>query len=96
MYGLSPEGLRILLHPMPDMGDKEGQTTEGDTPAVENEGEGNSLDEMMKDYDGSEDVVLWDAKDLTMGNWRQGQVVYTFDKKHTVGTYLFFLGGSCC
>ncbi|XP_042223309.1 MAM and LDL-receptor class A domain-containing protein 1-like isoform X2 [Homarus americanus] len=42
------------------------------------------VDQMMVGYDGSEDVVLWEARDMTMGEWKEGQVVYTFDKKHSV------------
>ncbi|XP_071534110.1 MAM and LDL-receptor class A domain-containing protein 1-like [Panulirus ornatus] len=65
--GLSPDRLRVLLHPMAD-----------------NTSQGDPVDEVMKGYDGSEDVVLWEARDLTMGDWKEGQVVYTFDRKHSV------------
>ncbi|XP_063609951.1 MAM and LDL-receptor class A domain-containing protein 1-like [Penaeus indicus] len=64
--GLSPDRLRVLLHPMPeDMGKDD-------------------MDEMMMGYDGSDDVVLWEARDMTLGDWKEGQVVYTFDQKHSV------------
>ncbi|CAL4111317.1 unnamed protein product, partial [Meganyctiphanes norvegica] len=43
-----------------------------------------NMDDMMVGYDGSEDVVLWEARDMTMGDWKEAQVVYTFDKKHTI------------
>ncbi|ROT84202.1 putative apical endosomal glycoprotein precursor [Penaeus vannamei] len=64
--GLSPDRLRVLLHPMPD------DMTKDD------------MDEMMMGYDGSDDVVLWEARDMTMGDWKEGQVVYTFDQRHSV------------
>ncbi|ROT72905.1 putative MAM domain-containing protein 2-like [Penaeus vannamei] len=63
--GLSPDRLRVLLHPMPD------DMTKDD------------MDEMMMGYDGSDDVVLWEARDMTMGDWKEGQVVYTFDQRHS-------------
>ncbi|XP_066937101.1 MAM and LDL-receptor class A domain-containing protein 1-like [Macrobrachium rosenbergii] len=65
--GLSPNRVRVLLHPMPaDMKNDD------------------NVADMMIDYDGSGDVVLWEARDMTMGTWKEGQVVYTFDAPHTV------------
>lgn len=46
--------------------------------------ENDPVDDMMDGYDGSEDQVLWEARDMTMGEWKEGQVVYTFDRKHSV------------
>lgn len=46
--------------------------------------ENDPVDDMMDNYDGSEDQVLWEARDMTMGEWKEGQVVYTFDRKHSV------------
>ncbi|KAK7075223.1 hypothetical protein SK128_016275 [Halocaridina rubra] len=65
--GLSPDRIRVLLHPMPD--------------DMKN---GDSVDDLMLGYDGSEDVVLWEARDMTMGDWKEGQIVYTFNKNHSI------------
>lgn len=53
---------------------------------ADNMSQGDPVDEVMKGYDGSEDMVLWEARDLTMGDWKEGQVVYTFDTKHSVSS----------
>lgn len=53
-------------------------------PMPESATENDPVDDMMDGYDGSEDQVLWEARDMTMGEWKEGQVVYTFDKKHSV------------
>ncbi|XP_045139382.1 MAM and LDL-receptor class A domain-containing protein 1-like isoform X3 [Portunus trituberculatus] len=65
--GLSPDKIRVLLHPM-----------------AENISVGMPVDEVMQGYDGSEDVVLWEARDMTSGEWKEGQIVYTYGKKHSV------------
>ena len=52
---------------------------------AENISVGMPMDEAMQGYDGSEDVVLWEARDMTNGEWKEGQIVYTFGKKHSVG-----------
>ena len=43
-----------------------------------------TISELMKDYDGSDDVVLWEARDGTLGDWKEGQIVYTFNQPHSV------------
>ena len=40
-------------------------------------------DETMSSYDGSDDVVIWEAMDITQ-EWREGQIVYTHEKPHKV------------
>lgn len=83
-----------MLHPMDEMemdpmsGDAAGAgdtgSTTGDGPGGGRRPVGNPVDDLMKDYDGSEDSVMWESKDMTMGDWTQAKVLYTFDKKHTV------------
>ncbi|KAK3871532.1 hypothetical protein Pcinc_023337 [Petrolisthes cinctipes] len=65
--GLSPDRLRVLLHPVP-----------------ESASESDPVDDMMEGYDGSGDLVLWEARDMTLAEWKEGQVVYTFDRKHSI------------
>ena len=45
---------------------------------------------MMDDYDGSDDVVLWEARDGTDGDWREGQIVYTYNQAHAVSNLILY------
>ena len=60
---MSPDRLRVLLHPM---------------SAAE------IADDNMTNYDGTDDVVIWGASDMTEEDWREGNIVYTHDKPHKV------------
>lgn len=39
---------------------------------------------MLSGYDGSDDVVLWEARDVTQGDWKEGQIVYTYNMPHAI------------
>ena len=39
---------------------------------------------MLTNYDGSDDVVLWEARDVTLGDWKEGQIVYSYNNPHAV------------
>ncbi|XP_069156146.1 MAM and LDL-receptor class A domain-containing protein 1 isoform X2 [Procambarus clarkii] len=67
MAGLSPDRLRVLLHPV--------------TGNITSRG---SVVDMMLNYDGSDDEVLWEERDMTMGDWKEGQISYAYGKNHTV------------
>ncbi|XP_069937459.1 MAM and LDL-receptor class A domain-containing protein 1-like, partial [Cherax quadricarinatus] len=67
MAGLSPDRLRVLLHPM--MG---------------NVSSGGSVDDMMRNYDGSGDEVLWEERDMTAGDWKEGQIAYAYGNTHSL------------
>ncbi|XP_047739184.1 MAM and LDL-receptor class A domain-containing protein 2 isoform X2 [Hyalella azteca] len=43
-----------------------------------------SMLDMLRDYDGSGDVVLWEARDVTQGQWKEGQLVYTYNLPHAI------------
>lgn len=98
--GLSADRVRVLLHPMPraKMPCKTPQSTIADSLPPTSRPVGNSVDNtckpekpvdaqmqsMLTDYNGSDDVVLWEARDVTLGDWREGQIVYAYNNPHAV------------
>ena len=69
MEGLSPEKMRVLLHPI--------QEQRGTTYTID----GHPL---SRDGDHGADVVLWETGDSTDGMWRAAEVVYTCRQPHQV------------
>uniref|UniRef100_A0A6A7FLR1 MAM and LDL-receptor class A domain-containing protein 2-like n=1 Tax=Hirondellea gigas TaxID=1518452 RepID=A0A6A7FLR1_9CRUS len=98
--GLSADRVRVLLHPMPNAkfikeDDRTTSSLEGanDKPATAEECKNPEMDknknrdqmlQMLSTYDGSDDVVLWEARDVTMGKWSEGQIVYTYNMPHAI------------
>ena len=64
--GLSPEKLRVLLHPIPN--------------------HQFSFDGLAsnREQDHGADVVLWETRDSTGGQWKTAEVVYTCRHPHQV------------
>lgn len=45
----------------------------------------NELRVRVKSQDTSESIIIWDTRDGTRGDWKEGQALYTFTQNHTVG-----------
>ena len=76
MDGLSQDRLRILLRPPGPILSLELNPTKNLTREE-------VLDKIVRS-DGRDDIVLWEQKDSTSGEWLNGQVVYSFNEKHVV------------
>ncbi|KAF2344949.1 MAM domain, partial [Trinorchestia longiramus] len=98
--GLSADRVRVLLHPMPQAKYikpkpsvvNENPTDSTTSPAGEDaqcephpsDSNHDAFLHMLRDYDGSGDVVLWEARDNTVGEWKEGQIVYTYNMPHAI------------
>lgn len=69
MEGLSPEKLRVLLHPVTG------------PPGGRYIFDGLTL---SREVEHAADVVLWETRDSTDGDWRTAEVVYTSRHPHQV------------
>lgn len=67
--GLSPDRFRVLLHPIQEQ-TLRFITVDGHT--------------ISRDTDHGADVVLWETRDSTDGQWRTAEVVYTCRQPHQV------------
>lgn len=69
LSGLSPEKMRVLLHPIIQ---SEGRYVF------------DGLGQLSRDSDHGADVVLWETRDSTDGKWKTAEVVYTCRHPHQV------------
>lgn len=76
MEGLSPDKIRVLLHPIQEQ-----------ARSFRVDGHVLSLDGV----DHGADVVLWESGDSTNGLWRAAEVVYTSRQPHQVNQNSYFL-----
>ncbi len=72
MEGLSPEKMRVLLHPIQE---QQVRFTIDGHPVT-------------RESDHGADVVLWETRDSTDGMWRAAEVVYTCRHPHQVRVLL--------
>lgn len=81
MDGLSQDRLRVLLRPPPQH-----LTAPGANRNISEE----KLLELFMNSDGRDDIVLWEHKDSTDGEWENGLVVYSFNDRHMVCLIISF------
>ncbi|KAL7643743.1 UNVERIFIED_CONTAM: hypothetical protein RMT77_005749 [Armadillidium vulgare] len=75
MDGLSQDRLRVLLRPPPQH-----LSAPGANRNISEE----KLLELFMNSDGRDDIVLWEHKDSTDGEWENGLVVYSFNDRHMI------------
>lgn len=75
--GLSPAGLKILLHTGADEYSFKKEQTEEITPE-------NATVPSCKPAEISDERVIWNAQYYTLGVWQQTQILYTYPEVHSV------------